>query len=137
MVGQALYEIFEFWSEQQNKYGNKQKKTLESFESLNLNVKQHYGTSLSFGMGVMNSEGWYFFGEKKYEKAIEIWKLTLEMYPNFSEIHLQIAKTQKMLKTPLSRSLKDFEVNLSKSTFYTTVEKQELLLELEEFKKSK
>ena len=137
MVGQALYEIFEFWSEQQNKYGNKQKKTLESFESLNLNVKQHYGTSLSFGMGVMNSEGWYFFGEKKYEKAIEIWKLTLEMYPNFSEIHLQIAKTQKMLKIPLSKSLKDFEVNLSKSTFYTTVEKQELLLELEEFKKSK
>ncbi len=26
MIGQALYEIFEFWSEQQNKYRNKQKR---------------------------------------------------------------------------------------------------------------
>ncbi len=137
MIGQALYEIFEFWKEQQNKYASKQKKTLESFDALNLNVEQHYGTSFPFGMSVMNSEGWYFFNEKKYEKAIEIWKLTSEIYPNFSEIHLQIAKAQKILKITFEKSLKDFELNLSKSTFYTIVEKQELLLELEEFRKSK
>ncbi len=88
-----------------------------------MNIKEHCGTSLSFGMGAMNSEGWYFFSEKKYEKAIEIWELTLEMYPNFSEIHLNIAKAQKILRLPFDKSLKDFETNLLKSTFYTTIEK--------------
>ncbi len=137
IISQALYEIFEFWGEKSDAYQKYDKKVVEDFDKLNTTIQQHYGAPIPVSINILNGKAQEFRDKGEYQQALKTFELLLKNYPNFSEIHLQIAKTQKLLKIPFEKSLKDFEVNLSKSIFYTVAEKQELLLELEEFRKSK
>ena len=135
IISQALYEIFEFWGEKSYTYQKYGKKAVEDFNKLNAAIQQHYGAQIPVSLSILNGKAQESRNKGEYQQALEIFEILLKNYPNFSETHLQIAKTQKFLKIPFEKSLKDFEANLSKSTFYTIAEKQELLLELEEFRK--
>lgn len=127
----SLYEIFEKWSNIQNEYFSNDQKDLQIIDSLNKEIVSHYGCSLEFSLGILNGKGWYFYGEKEYDKAIEAWRLLLNSYPNLSEGYLYIIDAQVQLQQDASKTIEEFNRSLARSEIYTDQEKKELIQELE------
>ena len=94
-IGEALYDIFEYWSIQQFDFFKPKNKNEFIFAQLEKNILKHYGSNLNFSLGVLNGKGWGFYGEGEYAKAIKVWEKLLIQYPNFSEGYLSIIDAQK------------------------------------------
>lgn len=131
IIGVALYEIFEKWSEYQSIYFSNDQEDLKIIRSLEKDILEHYGSSLAFSLGILNGKGWYFYGESKYEKAIEAWEVMLASYPNFSEAYLYIIDAHIKLNREYSDVTELFKASLAKSEIYSMEEKSELIKELE------
>ncbi len=130
-IATALFEVFEFWSKQQNKFMKNELKDFSSLKQLSENIQQHYGADLSFSLGTLNGKGWYFFGEGEFEKAIQAWELMLLAYPNFADGYFAIIEAKKELKQDYSEVLKKLKTCLSTTEFYSKEELIELLKEFE------
>ncbi len=128
-IAQSLYEIFEYWSENQNKYFDNSNKGPDIISGLEKNIYKHYGSNLNFSIGILNGKGWYFFNESKFEKAIMVWEKLLEDYPNFSEGYLAIIQAQSKLNQDNTNTIEAFKKNLENSDFYSESEKLGLLHE--------
>ena len=133
-IAEALYDIFEYWAKNQNEYFPYGKDNISILSQLQDSIFDHYGEYLPFSMTALNGKGWEFFGEKKYAKAIEIWKVLLEQYPNLAEFYLYIASAQKELNQSYDDTLAKFLKHLKVSNVYSADEKAELLVELEKLK---
>lgn len=134
-ISNALYEIFEYWSENQSKYFSDDQKKISIITSLENNVLNHYGCNLRFGLGVLNGKGWYFYNESEFNQAIKAWNVLIENYPNFSEAYLYIIDAQMKLDINTNKTENEFKNSLMDSSIYSEKEKQELLNELKEMKK--
>jgi len=134
-IGTALYEIFEFWSKQQNAYINNGNKNLNSSVTLSDEIIDHYGVSLKFSLGILNGKGWYFFNEKEFLLSIDAWERMLKEYPGFSEVYLNIIEAQKELNQDYTETLKKFKESLATTKFYSEEEIMELRKELNELEK--
>jgi len=126
-VSNALYDVFEFWSKQQNvlRYEDVE---FNKLEALQKEVKMHYGENLSFSFSALYGIGFtFFYKTKEYNKAIKTWNALLEQNPNFSEAYLNIIKAQKKLNIDTKDAILKFKKSLEKSTFYSKERKAELL----------
>lgn len=130
-IGSALYEIFEDWSELQNIYFANEQLEVGIIDSLSKEIIASYGSELVFSLGVLNGKGWFFYGEKKYEKAILAWELLLKHYPNFSEGYLYIIEAKIQLKQDILMTVNQFEKSIHESEIFSVEEKEELKKELE------
>jgi len=131
-IGQALYEIFEYWSVQQYTFFKPSNKNVNVFSELKNNMINHYGNNLDFSLGVLNGKGWSFYNEEEYIKAIEIWNELIHQYPSFSEVYLYILDAQQQLKLDISKTKIKFKESLLLSQYYSKDEKKELLSELKD-----
>lgn len=129
-IANALYDIFAFWTQQQNDYFDESNVSFEGIKTIQDNIEKHYGAPLSFGLGYLNGKGWQFFHAGKYELAISAWKLMLESYPNFSEGYLFIAQAEEQLGRDNKNTMDLFWQNLARSEFYTPEEKEEIRNEM-------
>jgi hypothetical protein len=134
IIAASLYDIFEYWAKNQNEYFPYGKDNISILPQLQDSIYEHYGEYLPFSMTALNGKGWEFFGEKQYVKAIKIWKVLLEQYPNLAEFYLYIASAQKELKQPYDDTLDKFLRLLKASILYSADEKAELFQELEKLK---
>jgi hypothetical protein len=130
-IGVSLYEIFENWSNIQDKYLSNDQKDLKTIDFLKEEITANYGSPLKFSLGVLNGKGWYFYNKKEYKKAIEAWRLLMMSYPNFSEGYLYIIDTQIQLNEDISETIEEFNESLARSEIYSENEKKEFLKELE------
>lgn len=135
-ITSSLYEIFEEWSKIQAVYFSNDQKELFLYNSLNSEIKNHYGSNIVFSLGILNGKGWFFYSEEEYMKAIEAWEILMKSYPNFSEGYLYIIDAEIQLKKDISKTIERFHLSLTKSTIYSPKEKEDLIRELEELKKS-
>lgn len=129
-IASSLYDIFEYWSKNQNLYLDNKVFDATILDSLSGNIIAYYGQQLNFSLGVLNGKGWYFYGEEQYESAIKSWELLLNFYPNFSEGYLFILDAQIKMKKEYSETIYRFNASLSSSNMYSEKEKDELRLEL-------
>lgn len=134
-IGNALYEIFDYWSEKQSNYFNNDQKNTSIINSLENDILNHYGCNLRFGLGVLNGKGWYFYNESEFNKAILAWNILIDNYPNFSEAYLYIMSAQMELNINTDKIENLFRRSLNGSSIYSEKVKQELLNELDELKK--
>lgn len=129
-IGEALYDIFEFWSIQQNTFFNHSNKNADVFTELKNKMINHYGNNLDFSLGKLNGKGWGFYDEEEYLKAIKVWNELINQYPSFSEAYLYIIDAQQQLKLDTSKTKIKFKESLQLSQFYSQEEKKELLSEI-------
>jgi predicted alpha/beta superfamily hydrolase len=127
----AIYEIFEYWSEQMNLFFDISNKNINQLEIASKNIENHYGEKLRPSIGILNGKGWEFYNDKEYEKAIEIWEILLTEYPNYSEGYLNIIWAQEELKLDTKQTKERLINNLKQSEFYSNSEKKEILKEIE------
>lgn len=127
----ALYEIFEYWSNQQRFFIDSENKDLSIEAGLSEKIKNHYGQELSFSIGILNGKGWHFFNDGDYEKAIESWELLIKYYPNFAQAYLYVLEAQKELKLSTQETATRFKKSLENTEIYTDKEKEEFLKKLE------
>lgn len=135
IIAESLYDIFEYWAKNQNAYFPYGKDNIDMLAQLQDSIYDHYGAYLPFSMTALNGKGWEFYGDKKYAKAIKIWKVALEQYPNLAEFHLYIAAAQKEMNEPYGETLAAFLNLLESSEAYSDEEKAELLQEFKNLKK--
>lgn len=129
-IASSLYDIFEYWSKNQNLYLDNKVFDATTFDSLSGNIIAYYGQDLNFSLGVLSGRGWYFYGEEQYENAIKSWELLLTTYPNFSEGFLYILDAQLKMKKDYSETINRFNSSLSRSKMYSEKEKDKLKQEL-------
>ena len=132
IIQTALYEIFEQWYAIQSKYISNKQTDLSIKPALDKDILSNYGAKLNFSLGILNGKGWYFYNNKKYDKAIEAWKILLNAYPNFSEAYLYVVQSQVQLKQRYDETIKAFNNSLANSEFYTEKQKKDLNAELQE-----
>lgn len=131
MAGQALYDVFEYWSQCSEAYlTNTNTNDADTLVASQKNILNHYGYALPLSLGTLNGRGWHHFGLGNFEAAIKAWKILLQEYPEFSEGYLYIIDAQKELKQSYTSTIADFKKSLAASSFYTPKEKKELLKEL-------
>ena len=130
-IGEALYDIFEYWSIQQYAFFRPSNKSADVFAELKNNMINHYGNTLEFSLGVLNGKGWGFYNEEEYLKAIQVWDELMNQYPGFSEAYLYIIDAQQQLNLDPSETKAKFKESLQLSRFYSQEEKKELLSELD------
>ena len=130
VIATALYEVFEFWSNQQNEFIKNDNKNSSSLNVHLDKIQQHYGSKLNFSLGTLNGKGWYFFGEEEYEKAIEVWELMMASYPNFAEGYFAIMDAKIQLKQDYAQTLKKLKACLLVTEFYTEDELIDLYRDL-------
>lgn len=129
-IGEALYDIFEYWSIQQLDFFKPANKRVDIIANLQHNILSHYGSNLNFSLGILNGKGWGFYNEGAYAKAIESWENMLLQYPNFSEGYLYIIDAKQKLNMDTMLIEKKFKESLEKSIYYSESDKKELLNEL-------
>ena len=129
-IGEALYDIFEYWQIQQLQFFNQTNKRVDIFSQLEQNILNHYGSNLNFSLATLNGKASGLYYEKEYVKAIKVWEKSLEQYPHFSESYLYIIDAKQQLEMDTSLIEKKFKESLSLSSYYSESEKKELLSEL-------
>lgn len=129
-IASDLYDIFEFWSKQQQIYFDNSNSDFGVLETIKKEIAKHYGEELNLSLGILNGKGWFFFGEGEYELAIKAWKEMLKAYPNYSDGYVNIAYAMKELGQDTTEMLELFKTNLASSAFYSADEKEEYLKEL-------
>ena len=134
-VGSGLYDVFEFWSKQQNTYMDNDNRDISSFNTLSDHVTGHYGVPLKFSLGTLNGKGWSFFNESEYTLAIDAWKKMMQEYPAFSEGYLYIVAAQKELDQDYTETLKQLERSLETTQFYSEEDLIEFRNEIQALKK--
>lgn len=129
MIGEALYDIFCYWSKIQNQYIATSKLNPTQMTGLMDSIQANYGTRIPFSLGILNGKGWAFYGTENYQHAIDAWEVLLQNYPGFSEAYLYIAFARKELNLDFQPYVDKFRDNLKHTAFYTEEEKKELLKE--------
>ena len=131
-ISEALYDVFEYWSVQQYTFFKPSNTSVDIFTELKENLSNHYGSNVEFSLGILNGIGWGFYNENDFQKAIVVWTELLEQYPSFSEAYLYIVDAQQQLKLDTSETISQFKESLKRSKYYSSEEKKELLLEVEQ-----
>jgi len=132
----ALYGVWERWSEIQNAYMSDTTGSRAMLDSLSTEVKKHYGDEIAFSLGILNGKGWQYFNDARYEDAITAWENMVAAYPPFLEGHLYIAEAERRLGRYPEQRLKKFMGGIITSQYYTEDEKAELLRELQQFEET-
>ena len=132
-IASALYEIFAYWSSQQNIFSRKEQPHT-GLAALQQNIAAHYGAPLKFSIGTLNGKGWQFFNEQKYAQAIAAWEQCVEAYPLFAEAYLYIIYAQKELQEDYSATLQKLEESLRLTQLYSAEELAELQEEIKSLK---
>ncbi|MFZ6051221.1 alpha/beta hydrolase-fold protein [Halocola ammonii] len=130
-IAPALYDIFEYWAEGQAIYFSNENKDVGQLKIQSANIRQHYGSDFSFGLGVLNGKGWYFYNEGEFDLAIAAWRELLRAYPSFSEGYLYIFYAEQEMERDTQKTISDLKASLKVSKFYSEAEKQEILAEVE------
>lgn len=134
-IAKAMYEVFEYWSQQQNVYIQNDMKDINTLPVLTNNIKDHYGSSLRPSLGTLNGKGWQFFSESEFTSAIQAWKIMLQEYPSYSEGYLAIIEAQKELKQDYSQTIIELKKSFATSEFYTAEERIDLQIEIDKLEK--
>jgi predicted alpha/beta superfamily hydrolase len=131
-VGRALYEIFEFWSKQQNTFIKSNENLTVDYSKSQEKISKHYGAELKLSLGILNGKAWDYYNTGKYEEAIEAWQLTHKNYPTFSEALLFELYALMDLKRDYSKIKQTLIEELKASEMYSPAEKAEIFKELVE-----
>lgn len=134
-IGTALYEVFEFWSKQQNLYISNDNNDINSIRTLSDSITFHYGAPLKYSLGTLNGKGWLFYNEKQYLPAIEAWEKMMQEYPDFSEGYLYIINARIELKQNYAATLQLLKNSLETTEFYSAEELIELRNETDKLEK--
>lgn len=132
-VNQALYDIFYFWHERQMAfYRTEEKDVAGLYVQHQQEIAAHYGTPLDYNLGVLNGTGWRFYGQGRYEEAIQCWHILARAYPDFSEAYYYIALAYKDLgNAGQMEAFKQKALStIPRSKFFTEEEKAATLEEL-------
>lgn len=132
-ITRALYEIFEYWYSCQKQYIDDGNKNVGSIDELKQKIKTHYGTSLSFSLGILNGKGYAFYNKADYANAILAWRQLVSQYPNFVQGYINIAKCQKTLGESTEQTISEFKANIQQSSIFNAEQKGSLLKETEAF----
>lgn len=135
--GRALYEIFEYWSSQQNLYMRDEMLDLDSLQTYIAAIQNHYGATLVPGLGILNGKGWAFFNRGMYTEAIAAWELMLRYYPNYTDGYAFVMEAQDKLGLDYQPTLKRLRASLVGNQFYEPEEIKEIEAELEAFEMDK
>lgn len=131
-AGRALYEVFEFWSNQQNNFIRSKGNLISDFALAQENINKHYGADLKLALGILNGKGWEYYNNKDYDQAVEAWDMTFNNYLSFSDALLFKMYALKELKKDYMKTRHNFMESLKLSEMYSDEEKSELMKELEE-----
>lgn len=134
-VNRALYEIFARWNQvQMNFHRIKTHKISQAYEESQSDIREAYGESIPFSLGVLNGTGWRFFQEGEYESAIACWELLMQAYPGYAEGWYYIASAHAELGNPgqADKFSAKALTALKHSTFYTREEKGSLVREIKD-----
>lgn len=134
IVGGALYDIFEKWSEIQAKYISNDDLDLGDIGKLDQEIVETYGEPIPFALGILNGKGWHFYNLGQFGQAAEAWELLVERYPNFSEAYLYIIDAMISANKDASKARAQFLESISASRLYSPEEKIELMVEFERMK---
>ncbi|SDK39555.1 Putative esterase [Pedobacter sp. ok626] len=129
----SLYEVFEYWHSCQSQYLVEGNNDLGVVDELKQKIKQHYGTSVPFSLGILNGKGYAFYNKADYANAIVAWRQLVALYPNFAQGYLNIAKCEKALMQPTDQTIREFKVSLSESSIFNADQRADLLKEAEGF----
>jgi hypothetical protein len=129
-IAPALYDIFNFWAEEQRKYDNRGKFNPAELAEINKNIELHYGEQMSLSIGVLNGKAWGFFTRGSYEDAIRAWELLLNEHPSFLDAFMGIISAQSEVRIDNKKRLSAFRKCVKEATYFTKKEKKELLREL-------
>lgn len=132
-IGRALYDIFEYWSTQQNLYMRDDMRDIDSLQAYLTAIQNHYGAALVPGLGILNGKGWFFFNQEMYTEAIAAWELMLTYYPNFTDGYAFIMDAQDKLGIDYQPTLARLRTSLVGNQFYEPEELKEIEAELKAF----
>lgn len=131
-AGRALYEVFEFWSNQQNNFIRSKGNLKSDFALAQENINMHYGADLKLALGILNGKGWEYYNNQDYEQAAAAWDMTFKNYPSFSDALLFKMYALKEMQKDYMKTRHDFLESLKLSEMYSDEEKAELIRELAE-----
>lgn len=133
ITSQALLEVFGYWNKVQKDYLRSTEISAAMIAKYRDDVKEHYGSAVTFSLSDLNGLGWGFYNEARYQEAIMAWNEVVKYYPSYSEVYLSIANSQKKLGQPTSATIKQLKESLATSAFFDAKQKEELLKAAEEF----
>jgi hypothetical protein len=131
IVGGALYDVFEGWSEIQARYWSNDQQDLGVIGELEREIMVTYGESIPFALGILNGKGWHFYNLGQFGEAAKAWELLVERYPNFSEAYLYIIDAKNILKQDATAEKAQFLKSIAESDLYTAEDKRALMAEFE------
>lgn len=134
IIGSALYDVFEKWSEIQAKYIADEQVDLGILAELEQEIATSYGAGIPFTLGILNGKGWFFYNLGQFDKAAEAWEILVDRYPNFSEAYLYIIDAKISDNKDASQARKLFLESVKTSNLYSDSEKIELMVEFERMK---
>ncbi|UKN00978.1 hypothetical protein K6119_14680 [Paracrocinitomix mangrovi] len=131
-ISSALYDIFEYWNNQQNQFFFPAPRDLDLIEEGSQKIINHYGYDFPYTIGILNGAGWHFYNEKEYEKAIKAWEILMKVYPNFSEGYLYIIYAEKELGRDSKTTIDLFKKSMTLTKIYSKPDYYELENEFNE-----
>ena len=98
-------------------------------------VKEAYGMSMPWDLGVLNGAGWRLFNQKDYQAAIQCWELLGREYPHYAEaFYFQAYGLKEMGKAEgVKELIQKAREALKDSNLYTEEEREELIGDLDSF----
>jgi len=137
----SLLDIFGYWNtEQMNIFINDTVSfTANDYDVFVGKMSDHYGDKLGFGINQLNGIGFTLYNNKKYEAAIETWKILLKEFPMFSQAYINFAMAYKKegKNDEAIKNLKEAALQLKTNTFYRSEEKDELVQEIKDLQNIK
>jgi len=137
----SLLDIFGYWNtEQMNIFINDTVSfTANDYEVFVDKMRDHYGDKLGLGINQLNGIGFTFYNNKKYEAAIETWKILLNEFPMFAQGYVNIANAYKKegKNAEVIKNCKEAMSQLKTNTFYSSEEKEELVQEIKDLQNIK
>lgn len=140
-VNNALYDIFGQWTVGANKYYRDTMATpteKKKYDKYMMGIID-YGDTLPFSLGVLNGKAWQYYNSKRFDKAIEAWKVAIGAYPGFTELYLYMAEAELDLSKPIEAQsyIQLYKTNIKKSTYYTKKDRKEFNKYLKALQKNK
>lgn len=133
---QALYQIFEPWAQQQQRYMADSAAALQ-VKPYEQTLRQHYGAALPMALGILNGKGWHHYNRNEYRQAAAAWQHLVDSYPSFSEGYLGLMEALKASGAPYKQWLAPLRRSLPNNAFYTAEEIKELEEEMKKLEQEK
>jgi predicted alpha/beta superfamily hydrolase len=140
-VMQSLFDIFDHWNSEWNNIliNDTLSFTANDYDVFTGKMQYHYGDKLGVGLAQLRGVGYGFYGKKRYDAAIETWKIMMKEFPTFPEGYVDIGKAYKKegKNAEATKNFNEALLLLKTSAFYNSEEKQELIKEIEDLQNAK